>query len=111
MQRPKGRSARRWAAILLAAVLSLAISPAALADTGDNTPKITKQPEQLVLQLGTRWAGVEFGKEVPATEFVGYTENVVMEKNSITQTAHKDTKAVFTRLAIWRTVKGVSPRR
>lgn len=60
MQRPKGRSARRWAAILLAAVLSLAISPAALADTGDNTPKITKQPEQLVLQLGTRWAGVEF---------------------------------------------------
>ncbi len=25
------------------------------------------------------WAGVEFGKEVPATEFVGYTENVVMD--------------------------------
>ncbi len=25
------------------------------------------------------WAGVEFGKEVPATEFVGYTENAVMD--------------------------------
>ena len=24
------------------------------------------------------WAGVEFGKEVPATEFVGYTENMVL---------------------------------
>lgn len=69
MQRPKGRSARRWAAILLAAVLSLAISPAALADTGDNTPKITKQPEQLVLQLGTRWAGVEFELRTDAGVF------------------------------------------
>ena len=25
------------------------------------------------------WAGVEFGKEVPATQFVGYTENAVMD--------------------------------
>ena len=69
MKRPKGRSSRRWAAVLLAAVLSLAISPAALADTGDNTPKITKQPEQLVLQLGTRWAGVEFELRTDAGVF------------------------------------------
>ena len=69
MKRPKGRSPRRWAAVLLAVVLSLAISPAALADTGDNTPKITQQPEQLVLQLGARWSGVEFELRTDAGVF------------------------------------------
>lgn len=40
--------------------LSLAMSTAAFADTDGSEPKITQQPDQLVLQLGVRWAGVEF---------------------------------------------------
>lgn len=69
MRKLKNRTCRRWAALLLAAVLSLALAPAALADTGDNTPKITQQPDQLVLQLGTRWAGVEFELRTDAGVF------------------------------------------
>lgn len=47
-------SPRRWAALLLTVLLMLSLAPAALADTDENTPRITKQPDQLVLQLGTR---------------------------------------------------------
>lgn len=46
--------------LLLTIALSLAMSTAAFADTDGTEPKIVQQPDQLVLQLGTRWAGVEF---------------------------------------------------
>lgn len=69
MRKTKKRTYRRWTAFLLAAVLSLALAPAALADTGDTTPKITQQPDQLVLQLGVRWAGVEFELRTDAGVF------------------------------------------
>lgn len=69
MRKTKTRTCRRWSALLLAALLSLALAPAALADTGDTTPKITQQPDQLVLQLGVRWAGVEFELRTDAGVF------------------------------------------
>ena len=56
----KRKTTQRWAGALLALVLSLALCPAALADTDGAEPKITQQPDQLILQLGARWAGVEF---------------------------------------------------
>ena len=62
-------SPRRWAALLLTVLLMLSLTPAALADTDENTPRITKQPDQLVLQLGTRWAGVEFELRTDAGKF------------------------------------------
>jgi hypothetical protein len=69
MRKSKGRGPQRLTALLLAVILSLALTPAALADTGDNTPKITQQPDQLVLQLGARWAGVEFELRTDAGVF------------------------------------------
>lgn len=62
-------SPRRWAALLLTVLLMLSLAPAALADTDETTPRITKQPDQLVLQLGTRWAGVEFELRTDAGKF------------------------------------------
>lgn len=59
----------RLTALLLAFALMLALSPAALADTDENTPRITQQPDQLVLQLGVRWAGVEFELRTDAGRF------------------------------------------
>lgn len=61
MSKTKG-SGRRLAVILTALMLSLALCPTALAalDTDETTPRLTQQPDQLILQLGTRWAGVEF---------------------------------------------------
>lgn len=47
-------------ATLLVVILSLTMSTVAFADTNGTEPKIVQQPDQLVLQLGTRWAGVEF---------------------------------------------------
>ena len=38
-------------------------------DTDGPEPKITQQPDQLVLQLGTRWAGVEFELRTDAGVF------------------------------------------
>ena len=69
MRTSKGRSIQRLTVLLLAAILSLALAPAALADTGESTPKITQQPDQLVLQLGARWAGVEFELRTDAGVF------------------------------------------
>lgn len=55
------RTARRGLAAMLAAgILALALSPTAFADTDESTLNMAKEPDKLVLQLGTRWAGVEF---------------------------------------------------
>lgn len=57
--KPIGR--RRLSVIALVVLcLSLCLSTTAFADTDGTEPKITQQPDQLVLQLGVRWAGVEF---------------------------------------------------
>lgn len=69
MSNSKKRICWHWAALLLVAVLSLALAPAALADTDDTTPKITQQPDRLVLQLGVRWVGVEFELRTDAGVF------------------------------------------
>lgn len=61
----------RLATAFAALVLVLGLSPAALAaaDTDENTPRLVQQPDQLVLQLGTRWAGVEFELRTDAGAF------------------------------------------
>lgn len=59
----------RLTALLLAFLLMLVMSPAVLADTDENTPRIIQQPDQLVLQLGVRWAGVEFELRTDAGRF------------------------------------------
>lgn len=46
--------------ILMAVCLSICLCTPAFADTDGMEPKITQQPDQLILQLGSRWAGVEF---------------------------------------------------
>ena len=56
-------------ALLLTLLLMLVLAPAAYADTDPNTPQITQQPDQLVLQLGARWAGVEFELRTDAGVF------------------------------------------
>lgn len=56
-------------ALLLTLLLMLVLTPAAYADTDPNTPQITQQPDQLVLQLGARWAGVEFELHTDAGVF------------------------------------------
>ena len=55
--------------LLLTLLLMLVLAPAAYADTDANTPQITQQPDQLVLQLGARWAGVEFELRTDAGVF------------------------------------------
>ena len=66
--------------LLLAIALSLAMSTAAFADTDGTEPKIVKQPDQLVLQLGTRWAGVEFELRTDAGIFPA---PVVVDENGV----------------------------
>lgn len=56
-------------ALLLTLLLMLVLVPSAYADTDANTPQITQQPDQLVLQLGARWAGVEFELRTDAGVF------------------------------------------
>ena len=66
--------------LLLAIVLSLSMTTAAFADTDGNEPKIVQQPDQLVLQLGTRWAGVEFELRTDAGIFPA---PVVVNENGV----------------------------
>ena len=61
--------AKRLPSLLLTLLLMLILSPAAYADTDANTPHITQQPDQLILQLGARWAGVEFELRTDAGVF------------------------------------------
>lgn len=63
------RKHRLLAAVLMALLVALSLCPAALADTDGTEPKITNQPDQLVLQLGVRWAGVEFELRTDAGVF------------------------------------------
>ena len=60
MHNGRKRIRGRLAALLAAALFALTLIPTALADTDENTVRVSKQPDQLVLQLGVRWAGVEF---------------------------------------------------
>ena len=66
--------------LLLAIALSLAMSTAVFADTDGTEPKIVQQPDQLVLQLGTRWAGVEFELRTDAGIFPA---PVVVDENGV----------------------------
>ena len=66
--------------LLLAIALSLSMSTAAFADTDGTEPKIVQQPDQLVLQLGTRWAGVEFELRTDAGIFPA---PVVVDENGV----------------------------
>ena len=66
--------------LLLAIALSLAMSTAAFADNHGTEPKIVQQPDQLVLQLGTRWAGVEFELRTDAGIFPA---PVVVDENGV----------------------------
>ncbi len=66
--------------LLLAIALSLAMSTAAFADNDGTEPKIVQQPDQLVLQLGTRWAGVEFELRTDAGIFPA---PVVVDENGV----------------------------
>ena len=49
--------------------LSLCLSTTAFADTDGTERKLTQQPDQLILQLGTRWTGVEFELRTDAGVF------------------------------------------
>lgn len=60
MNRSKKRKNRLFPMLITVMVLTAVLTPAAYADTDGTEPKIVQQPDQLVLQLGTRWAGVEF---------------------------------------------------
>ena len=55
--------------LLTALCLAMCLCTTAFADTDGTDPKITQQPDQLVLQLGTRWAGVEFELRTDAGVF------------------------------------------
>lgn len=60
-RRRKGELGKRLVLFFMCTILlGTLLSPAALADTDGTEPKITQKPDQLVLQLGMRWAGVEF---------------------------------------------------
>ena len=66
--------------LLLAIALSLSMTTAVFADTDGTEPKIVQQPDQLVLQLGTRWAGVEFELRTDAGIFPA---PVVVDENGV----------------------------
>lgn len=63
------RNGRLPITVLTALLLTFLLCPAALADTDGTEPKIVQQPDQLVLQLGNRWAGVEFELRTDAGVF------------------------------------------
>ena len=69
MNRSKKRKNRLFPMLITVMVLIAVLTPAAYADTDGTEPKIVQQPDQLVLQLGTRWAGVEFELRTDAGVF------------------------------------------
>ena len=60
MNRTRKKTGRACLSLLVIVMLMSVLCPAALADTDGTEPQLTQQPDQLILQLGTRWAGVEF---------------------------------------------------
>ena len=66
--------------ILLSLCLALCLCTTAFADTDGTEPQITQQPDQLVLQLGTRWAGVEFELRTDAGIFPA---PIVVDENGV----------------------------
>lgn len=66
--------------ILLSLCLSLCLCTTVSADTDGTEPQITQQPDQLVLQLGTRWAGVEFELRTDAGIFPA---PIVVDENGV----------------------------
>lgn len=61
---------KRIVAVLSVMIITTAIlTPAVYADTNGNEILITNQPDRLVLQLGTQWAGVEFQLKTDAGVF------------------------------------------
>ena len=60
---------RTCLSLLVIVMLTTVLCPAAFADTDGTEPQITQQPDQLILQLGTRWAGVEFELRTDAGVF------------------------------------------
>lgn len=66
--------------ILLSLCLALCMCTTAFADTDGTEPQITQQPDQLVLQLGTRWAGVEFELRTDAGIFPA---PIVVDENGV----------------------------
>ena len=57
MNRSKKRKNRLFPMLITVMVMTAVLTPAAYADTDGTEPKITQQPDQLVLRLGTRWTG------------------------------------------------------
>ena len=69
MNRTRKKTGRACLSLLVIVMLMSVLCPAALADTDGTEPQLTQQPDQLVLQLGTRWAGVEFELRTDAGVF------------------------------------------
>jgi len=51
------------------AVFACLLSPVAYADADSSEIQITNQPDKLIIQLGTQWAGVEFELKTDAGVF------------------------------------------
>ena len=60
MNSHKPKWKRPFFVFMVTMMLITTLTTVAFADTDGTEPKITQQPDQLVLQLGARWAGVEF---------------------------------------------------
>lgn len=58
--RMKSKSMRVAAVISSVLLMTVLLSSTALADTNGTELKVTDQPDKLVLELGSDWAGVEF---------------------------------------------------
>ena len=68
MNRSKKRKNRLFPMLITVMVMTAVLTPAAYADTDGTEPKITQQPDQLVLRLGTRWTGWSLSRvPIPAS--------------------------------------------
>lgn len=80
MKKRNMKVSRACLSLLTIVMLMAVLCPAALADTDGTEPQITQQPDQLVLQLGTRWAGVEFELRTDAGVFPA---PIVVDSNGV----------------------------
>lgn len=65
---------------LILILLVVSAAQPAYADTDGTEPKFTEQAEQLILQLGTKWAGVEFELKTDAGVF---PTPIVVDQNGL----------------------------